>query len=69
MGVNQAFDDLCRCNVEIRNRVMDSETVQSPCPCFGAAGVDDLDAIPLGLAENPRYVGCGVLDLLVLEVF
>jgi len=47
---------------------MDGETVQSPCPCFGATGVDALDTVTLGLAEDPRNVGSGVLDLVVLEV-
>ena len=65
---HQAFDDLCRGDLEVRDRVMDGETVQSPCPGFRAAGIDAFDAISLGLAQDPCDIGSGVLDLLVLEV-
>ncbi len=57
-------------DVEVGNRVVDVDTVQSPPspPCLGAAGVDDLDAEPAGCPEKPGGVRGVVLDLVVLQV-
>ena len=66
--LDQAGDDLCRGDIEIRDRVIDGETVQSPCPGFSSAGVDDLDTISLGLVESPCNIRCIILDLMVLEI-
>jgi len=66
--LDETGHDLCRGDIEVRDRVMDALTVQPPSPGLGAAGVYDLDGESPGGPQEPGGV-CGVvLDLVVLEV-
>ena len=65
---NQTGNDLSRSNVEVRNFIMDGDTVQTPSPCFGSSGVHTFQTKSAGCVQNPGCVGTGVFDLTVLEV-
>ena len=50
------------------NRVVDGEAVPPPCPGFSPTGVHKPGPRPLRHAEEPGDVGCGILNLIVLEI-
>ena len=68
VGLDKTLDNLCRSDIEIRDRVVDRKTVQPPSPGFSPAGVDNLDRVTLRHTKEPGNVGCSVLDLMVLEI-
>ncbi len=68
VGLDEAADDLLRRDLEERDVVIEGQAVEAPSPRRGAAGVHDLDAIPLRGLQQPGHVRCRVLDLALLEV-
>jgi len=68
VGLDETGDDLGRCDIIVRDRIVDAKAVKSPCPCRGATRIDEFYTVSLGRVDDPRHVGSGVLDLVVLQV-